>query len=59
MNAKKRTHEHARGLAKLMLIMTDVELEHDAEYIRKSGRYGHSYGMDTLVGFPVGCIQDD
>lgn len=59
INAKKRTHEYARGLAKLMLIMTDVELEHDAEYIRKSGRYGHSYGMDTLVGFPVGCIQDD
>jgi hypothetical protein len=56
IHARKHTHQHAIGLDELMLIITGIELEHDAEYIRKSGKYGTYYGMDVTVGFPPGCI---
>jgi hypothetical protein len=58
-NAQKYTHRYALGLDELMLEITGVELEYDAHYVSKTGKYGHAYGIDTLIGFPPGCIQND
>lgn len=57
-DAIKHTHQFAIAIDTLMLEVTNVELEHDPEYIGKR-RYQitQSYGIDELIGFPAGCIQ--
>ena len=43
-----------------MLEVANVELEHDAIYLEKrEHKIEMFYGIDELIGFPAGCIQND
>lgn len=56
--ASKYTNPDAIGLDILMLRISGVTLEKDAEYLQKRGRFGKSYGMDFFVGYPTRCIKN-
>jgi hypothetical protein len=56
--ASKYTNPVAIGLDILMLRISGVTLEKDAEYLQKRGRFGKSYGMDFFVGYPTRCIKN-
>ena len=59
-NAIKHTHQSAIAIGTLMLEVANVELEHDTTYLEKrEHKIEMSYGIDELIGFPAGCIQND
>ena len=59
-NAMKYTHQYAIAIDTLMLEVTNVELEYDTTYLQKRNyQIEMSYGIDELIGFPAGCIQND
>ena len=59
-NAMKYTHQFAIAIDTLMLEVTNVELEYDTTYLQKRNyQIEMSYGIDELIGFPAGCIQND
>ena len=59
-HAIKHTHQYALAIDTLMQIITDVELEHDPEYLgKRKYQIKESYGIDQLIGFNPNCIHEE